>query len=247
MMDYTALQWIWLGVAAFAAGLSKMGLGAVIMLVIPVVASLFGGKESTGLMLPLLMTADVFAVLYYRKNIRFQEIRRLLPWLCAGLLIGLLVGRYINDVQFKAVLSVTVVICLASMIYADVKGRPVAVPDRLLVYALAGILAGFTSMIGNAAGAIVTMYFLSRGYQKDSLISTSVWLFFILNLIKLPLQVFVWHNIGISGLYTALILIPVVLAGAVAGAYAVKRINEKVYKIVLYVMILIAAVALWLR
>ena len=246
-MDFSVVQWIWLGASAFAVGMSKMGLGAVIMLFIPIVANVFGSKESTGLLLPLLMTGDVFAVIYYRENIQVHEIRKLLPWVFIGLFIGLLVGQYIDDIQFKAVFSVSVMICLAAMVYAEVKGKPITVPNKLLFYALVGILGGFTSMVGNAAGAIISIYFLSRGYQKDSLISTSVWLFFIVNIIKLPLQVFVWHNIGVSGLYTALLLLPCVLVGAAAGAYVVKRINEKIYRKVLYVMILIAAIALWLR
>jgi uncharacterized protein len=245
-MGFTAVQWIWLGAAAFAVGISKMGLGGVILLFIPILAGIFGGRESTGLLLPLLMTGDMLAVLYYRKHIQIHEIRRLLLWVCIGLLIGLFVGQYINDSQFKAVLSVSIILCLAVMVYADVKGKPLTVPDKLVFYALVGILGGFTSMVGNAAGPIISIYLLSKGYQKGQLISTSVWLFFIINLLKLPLQIFVWHNIAITGLYSALLLLPAMLAGAVAGAYLVKRMNDKIYRIILYGMILIAAVALWI-
>lgn len=246
-MGFSAVEWIWLGAAAFAVGISKMGLSGVIMLFIPMIASIFGGKESTGLLLPLLMTGDAFAVLYYRKHVEFHEIRKLLLWVCIGLLIGLLAGQYINDAQFKAVLSVSVIICLAAMVYSDIKGKPLTVPNKLVFYALIGILGGFTSMVGNAAGPIVSIYLISRGYQKVPLISTSVWLFFIINLIKLPLQIFVWHNIGLTHLYSTLLLLPAVLAGAAAGAFLVKRINEKLYRKILYAMILIAAIALWIR
>jgi len=244
-MDYSTLQWIWLVIAAIAVGISKMGLSSVVMLVIPIIASLFGGRESTGLMLPLLMVGDVFAVVYYKHHVQLRDIRRLLLWICAGLGIGLFVGQYINDTQFKMFLSLSVILCLAAMIYAEVKGKPLTVPNKTVFYALIGILGGFTSMVGNAAGAIISIYLLSREYPKESYISTYAWLFLIINLIKLPLQIFVWHNIGLSNLYTALILLPVVFLGAVAGAWIVKRINEKLYRKIIYLMILIAAVALW--
>ena len=38
------------------------------MLVIPIVASVFGGKESTGIILPMLLVGDVFAVKYYKRS-----------------------------------------------------------------------------------------------------------------------------------------------------------------------------------
>lgn len=246
-MGFSTVEWVLLGATAFAVGVSKMGLGGVIMLFIPVIAGVFGSRESTGLLLPLLMAGDVFAVVYYQKHVEIREIRRLLLWVCIGIAIGLFAGRTMNEGQFKAVLSVSVIVCLAAMVYADIKGRPLMLPNKLRYYALVGILGGFTSMVGNAAGAIISIYFISRGYQKDALISTSVWLFFIINLIKLPLQIFVWHNIGLPNLYTALLLLPAVLAGAAAGAYLVKKINERLYKIILYAMILIAAAVLWIR
>jgi len=245
MMDYSAAQWVWLGVAAFAVGISKMGLSGVVMLAIPMLAALFGGRESTGLMLPLLMIGDVFAVTYYKHHVQFRDIRRLLVWICLGLAIGLFVGLLINDRQFKMLLSGSVIVCIAAMLYAEVKGKPLTVPNKTVFYALVGILGGFASMVGNAAGAILSIYLLSREYPKDSYISTYAWLFLLINLIKLPLQIFVWHNIGWSNLYTAALLLPAIFMGAVAGAWIVKRINEALYRKIIYCMTLLAAVALW--
>jgi uncharacterized protein len=244
-MEFTAIQWIWLGVAAFAVGIDKMGLAGAVMLIVPVVAAVFGGKESTGLLLPLLMIGDVFAVIYYKHNVQFSDLRRLLLWVCIGIGIGLFAGKYINDGQFKMLLSISVILCLAAMIYAEMKGKQFTVPNKMVFYALVGILGGFTSMVGNAAGPIMSIYLLSRGYAKKSYISTYVWLFMIINLIKLPLQIFVWHNIGLSNLYTALILAPMILAGAFAGAVIVKRINEALFRKVIYGLTLIAAISLW--
>ena len=244
-MEFTAIQWIWLAVAAFAVGIAKMGLAGAVMLIVPIVAAVFGGKDSTGLVLPLLMVGDVFAVIYYKHHVHFSDLRRLLVWVCIGLLLGLFAGEYINDGQFKMLLSISVILCLAAMIYAEAKGKQFTVPNQVVFYALVGILGGFTSMVGNAAGPIMSIYLLSRGYEKNSYICTYAWLFLIINLIKLPLQIFVWHNIGLTNLYVALILVPVILAGAVAGALIVKRINEALFRKVIYGLTLAAAVTLW--
>ena len=243
-MEFSAVQWIWLIIAAFCIGLAKMGLSGVVIFIIPVVAGLFGGKESTGFILPLLMVGDVFAVIYYKHHVQFNDIRRLLAWICVGLVIGLLAGRYIEDSQFKILLSISVLLCLSAMIYAEVKGKQFTVPNKIIFYALFGILGGFTSMVANAAGSIMSIYLLSRGYPKNSYISTYAWLFLIINALKLPLQIFVWHNIGLTNLYTTLVLLPVIFIGAVVGMSIVKRMNDKLYRIVIYGMTLVSAVML---
>jgi uncharacterized protein len=245
-MDFTTVQWFLLGIAAFAVGVAKMGLSAVILLIIPVVAGVFGGKESTGLLLPLLIAGDIFAVVYYRHRVQIGAIRSLLVWVCAGIAVGMLAGRSIDDSLFRAALSVSVIVCLAAMVYAEAKGKQLTVPNKPVFYALIGILGGFTSMVGNAAGPIISIYLLSRGYPKESYISTYAWLFLLINLIKLPLQIFVWNNVGVTNLYITLLLLPVILAGAVTGAYVVRRINEKLYRRTVYAMTLVAAVALWI-
>lgn len=246
MIEFSLIQWIWLGIAAFSVGIAKMGLSGVAILIIPVIASVFGGKESTGLILPLLMVGDVFAVIYYKHHIQLNAIRRLLLWIVIGLLAGLLVGQNIQDKQFKILISISVILCIFAMIFSETKGKQLALPDKIFIYALVGILGGFASMVGNSAGAIISIYLLSIGYPKTSYISTNAWLFFIINLIKMPLQIFIWHNIGLTNLYTTLLLLPIILIGVVVGALVVKRIGEAVFRKLIYLMTLIAAVVLWI-
>ena len=101
-------QWVWLVVTAFLVGFSKTGISGFLMPVIPVLASVFGAKESTGIILPLLIIGDVFALYYYNRHADWGDIRKLLPWTFAGLLLGVIVGNFINDRQFKAIISIYV-------------------------------------------------------------------------------------------------------------------------------------------
>ncbi|MDF2908471.1 MAG: hypothetical protein K0R34_3792, partial [Herbinix sp.] len=73
---------------------------------------------------------------------------------------------------------------------------------------------------------------------------TNAWFFLIINLTKLPLQIFVWHNIGISSLTTTIIMIPVITLGAVFGYFVLKKINEKYFRYIVIVMTAIAAIRL---
>ncbi len=221
-----------------------MGFSGVMTIIIPLMASIFGGKESTGILLPILLTGDIFAVTYYRQHAQWNAIRRLLVWAVVGLIIGVIVGNYVNDKQFKMIIAVSVMICVAILIWIETKGSGFTVPQKTWIYVVAGIAAGFTTMIGNAAGPIMSIYLVAMGYQKNSFLGTYAWFFLIINALKVPLQVFVWHNISLNNAVLAAMLIPAVALGAVLGAVIVKRINEKPFRYLVIGMTIIAAVRL---
>lgn len=249
-MDFTQLlslqidQWIWIVVAAILIGFSKTGIGGAMMLVIPIVASVFGGKESTGIILPMLIVGDVFAVKYYNRHADWGNIKKLLPWSLIGLAVGVVIGKYINDQQFKFLIALSVFVCLGILIYSEKKGDQIKVPTQLWFYAIVGILAGFTSMIGNAAGPIVSIYLLAMAFKKNSFMGTSAWFFMIINLTKVPLQIFFWHNITLQTFSIVIVMIPAIILGAIAGIYVIKKIKEKPFRYMIILMTGIAAIRL---
>jgi uncharacterized membrane protein YfcA len=245
MFDFTLVQWIWVAAASLGVGLSKMGLSGIMTIIIPVMASLFGGKESTGILLPILLVGDVFAVAYYRQHAQWHAIRRLLLWAGIGLLIGAFVGNTVSDREFKTIIAISVMACVGLLIWIETKGGDFAVPEKTWFFALAGILSGFTTMIGNAAGPIMSLYLVAMGYRKNNFLGTYAWFFLIINAIKVPLQVLLWHNITFSNAVLAAMMIPAVALGAVIGAFIVKKINEKLFRYLVIGMTFIAAVRLF--
>lgn len=242
--DLTTAQWIWVIVAAFLVGFSKTGIGGALMLVIPILADVYGGKGSTGILLPMLLVGDVFAVKYYNRHANWSHIRKLMPWVLGGLAAGVVVGNYINDHQFKILIAASVMICLAILVYSEIKGDEVKVPHKLWFYALTGIACGFTSMIGNAAGPIFTIYLLARGFKKNDFMGTMAWFFLIVNLLKMPLQIFFWHNITLQTTLLAVGMIPAIALGALLGIAVIKKIPEKPFRYVIIVMTALTAIKL---
>lgn len=157
---------------------------------------------------------------------------------------GLLVGQNINDKQFKIFIAFSVLLCLIILIYTEKKGDDLKVPSGTWFYALTGMLAGFTSMIGNAAGPIFSGYLLAMGFKKNGFMGTTAWFFFIMNVTKVPLQSFIWHNITFNTILLNLALIPAIAVGALLGTLVVKKLNEKNFKILILVMTAIAAARL---
>lgn len=237
-------QWIWLIIAAVLVGFSKTGIGAVLMPVIPIFAAVFGGKESTGVLLPMLLVGDIMALFYYNRHGQWDDIKNLLPWSLIGLILGIVVGHYINDVQFKAFIASSIFICLIIIIYTEKKGDNLKVPTGKWFYALTGIASGFTSMIGNAAGPLFSVYLLAKGFKKENFIGTTAWFFFIINFSKLPLQIFFWNNISYKTMILTLILIPAIVIGAIFGVRVIKKINEKFFRYIIIGMTAISAIRL---
>ncbi|MFC1562791.1 sulfite exporter TauE/SafE family protein [candidate division KSB1 bacterium] len=226
-------------------GLSKTGLSGMGMLVVPILAGIFGGKPSVGIMLPMLCIGDIFAVRYYHQHAEWSHVLRLMPWTLAGIIIGLFVGNIVSATQFKDIIAVTIMISIALMVWREQRKDEIVIPTYWWFSALTGLVGGFATMIGNAAGPIMAIYLLSMRLTKNIYIGTGAWFFIIVNLVKVPLHVFVWHTITVQTLSFNIALLPAIAAGAFTGVNAVKKIPEKSYRIFIMIMTTIAALKLF--
>ena len=237
----SVVDWILIVVCAMLIGMSKTGVPGVSMIVVPTLALIFGGKQSTGILLPILIIADVFAVVYYHRDAKWKHLLRALPWAFAGLFLALWIGNLVNDDQFKRIIAITVFLSIALMIWKDYYSKREFTPDKWWFAALMGIVGGFATMIGNVAGPIFAIYLLAMHLNKKSFIGTTAWFFFIINLSKFPLQVLVWKNINLNTITISMIVLPAIALGAWLGISLVKRIPEKAYKWVVIVITVVSA------
>lgn len=244
ILNLSLPQWLWVITAAFLIGFSKTGISGAVMPVVPIIASVFGGKGATGITLPMLLIGDIFALIYFNRHGKWSDIKKLLPWVFIGLAAGIAAGNYISDTQFKAFIAVLVFICLVILIYTEKRGDNLNVPKGTWFYALTGIASGFASMIGNAAVPLFSVYLLAKGFKKNSFMGTTTWFFFIINLIKVPLQVFFWHNVTLKAVLLAGTMIPVITLGALFGIVIIKKLNEKTFRFLIIGMTAIAAIRL---
>lgn len=229
-LDFSTLQWILLAVCGMLIGMSKVGVPGVSMLVVPALALIFGGKASTGILLPMLMMADLFGVGYYHRHAEWKYLWKLLPWAFVGIGIALWVGEVVNDTWFKNIIAILVFLCIGLMLWHDRKKGQNLFPDTWWFSAMMGILGGFATMIGNVAGPIFAIYLLAMHLPKNSFIGTGAWFFLIVNFSKFPLHIFVWKTINLDTLTLDLMLLPAIAFGAFAGIKLVQKISEKLYR-----------------
>ncbi|SFZ90540.1 hypothetical protein SAMN05428642_101997 [Flaviramulus basaltis] len=241
-----ALQWIAIGFAVFLLGLSKSGIKGIGIIIVVILALIFGEKTSTGILLPMLICADVFAVIYYNRHAQWDIIKKLLPWMIVGVLIGVWIGNDVSEIIFKRLMAIMIIMSAIVMFYLEIR-KSNKVPTNKWFGIVAGFLAGFTTMIGNLAGPISNVYFLAMRYPKNEFIGTAAWLFFIINVFKLPFHFFVWKTVTVETLVLNSVLIPAVIIGFFLGAYIVKLISNVNYRRFILIVTAIGGIILLFR
>lgn len=234
-------------VIALVTGMAKAGLSGIGIAIVPALALIFGAKESTGVLLPMLITADIMAVVYYRSHAVWRHILRILPWVALGILIAVITGKMINENQFRIVLLSVVWIMLILMVLNDLrKKKGGEIPENQIFASSMGLAGGFATMIGNSAGPVFTLYFLAMRLTKNEFIGTGAWLYLIMNTSKLPLHIFIWKTISVNSIILNLVAIPVIALGIFAGIYIVKLFPEKVYRYFVIITTIISSVFLFI-
>ncbi|MEO1415743.1 MAG: sulfite exporter TauE/SafE family protein [Bacteroidota bacterium] len=227
--EMDTIDWLLMALVGMIVGMSKVGIGGFYAAVIPIMAFIFGPKASTGVLVPILIFADIMAVSYYRRAATWKYIRQLLPWTFVGLGLGVWIGDMIDDQTFKNVLAVVVLGGAAILVWLEIR-KLKEIPDYPWFSAIIGILGGFSTIVGNFAGPVMTVYLLSMRLPKTGFIGTAAWFFFIINLVKIPFHLFVWKTVTWSSFQLDLWIIPTIILGAVLGIQLVKLFSESFFR-----------------
>ena len=210
-------------------GIAKSGIKGVAVLIVTGLALVYGARESTGILMPLLICGDIFAVFYYKRHVEWIYLVKLLPWMIIGVLIGVVLGKDLPEELFRMGMALIILFSVAMMYYWE-KKKNKKIPIHWSFAASTGLLAGFSTMVGNLAGAFSNIYFLAIKLPKNEFIGTAAWLFFIINLFKVPFHIWVWETINLESIKISLTLIPAVISGLLLGVFLVKKINNNKYR-----------------
>jgi len=244
------LRWALAAATSLMVGFSKSAVPGLAVLFVPVFTEVLPARASTGVLLPLLILGDVFAVAFWRRHAVWRHILRLVPWALAGIVGGWLVMGRIDDRLMRPLLGAALIVVLAVNAWHELqraaaqrRGVPVeeTVPDAWWFSALFGLTGGFATMITNAAGAILVVYLLSMRLPRDEFIGTAAWYFLIVNVIKVPFSLSLGLITGPSLLLDAA-LAPGVVVGSVVGILTARRIPQKAFVVAAMVLAFASAV-----
>lgn len=242
--DLSTFQWAFAALSALCVGFSKAGFGAFAILGILFMAQILPPRESTGVILPMLILADVFAVRAFSRYLVREHLWKLLPPSMAGIILGWLAMPVIPNGAFGPVIGWILVVLLAISILqkTSLSGRLACSPGNMST-ALLGLLAGVSTMLANSAGSVVAVYLLACRLPKYEFVGTAAWFFFIVNLIKVPFSA----QLGLITLDTLrynLICAPLVLAGLWMGRALLERMPQNAFDWTLIVLSLLGSLRL---
>ena len=239
MPNLALWQWFLGAFCAFMIGVAKTGMPGVGILVIPLMVVTVGDtKHSAGWLLPILCTADLFAVFYWRRHAAANKLFSMAPWVVVGMAGGA-GALYLEERYLRPLVGTIVLVMLALYLYRRYKSdlRPAH-------GGLYGMAAGFATTVANAAGPVMNLYLLTKQLPKEEFIATGAWFFFVINLAKIP--IYAWHGLfSRTSLIFDAVLIPAVLLGALAGRWLLGRVPPHVFEALVIVMTAASTVLLF--
>ena len=219
--------------SALFFGMSKTGVPGIGILGVLVMMLAFPGEEkmSSGAVLPLLIIADVFAVRYYWRFADVKRIRQLLPTVVVGLFLGTIFMRAIDHSQFKIFLAVLILALVSFEQLRRWRNWNTFPKSKWFAWTM-GLLSGFTTLVGNAAGPVMTVYCASQNFNKHDFMGTFAVFFFIINLMKLPLMGGVVPGLNLitaETLWFNVLILPGLLVGVILGRRLFGIIPERYF------------------
>ncbi len=238
MIELAPWAWALLGLGAVITGLAKTAVpgGATVSVVI--FASVLPARTSTAAMLLLFIVGDVFALTAYRRHAHWPTLLRLAPAVIAGLLAGFAFLAIGDDLLVRRMIGAILLAMVAITLWR--RHRSMAPATGHFAAGAYGTLAGFTTMVANAGGPVMAMYFLATRTPVQVFLGTSAWFFAIVNLTKLPFLA----GLGLltpQVLLTDLLLAPLVVAGALVGMRVTKRMPQQLFDRIVIVLTVLGA------
>jgi uncharacterized membrane protein YfcA len=225
-------------------GTTKTGMPGLGILIVPLMALVLPTRQSTGILLGILILADLFAIIYHRRNARWGHVLRLLPAALAGIVAGYFGLKFVNDQQLKPIIGGIVLLMLAVNYWRTrVKGEDGPVPTQWWFAVALGFMAGITTMMANAAGPIMIIYLLAMRLPKVEFVGTSAWFFFVVNWLKVPFSANL-DLMTIESVKLNLMMLPFIAIGAVMGIFLLKRIPQKAFNAIVQILAAAAAIKL---
>lgn len=227
------LLWVCAVLGALMVGISKAGITGLSILSVALFTHVFpSSKQASGLVLPLLIFGDFVAVLSYRTHTQWRYLWKLMPWTAAGVVLGYFTLGHISDKTTRVMIGVIIVsLCVLGYWrrYLTVGTPETAAPTHWSLAAAIGIIAGFITLVANAAGPLMAIYLVAMRLPKMQFVGTAAVFFMVLNLFKVPFMV----NLGLITVQSFkfnLMLAPAVLLGAFAGRWLLIRINQQLFE-----------------
>ncbi|MDO5068439.1 MAG: sulfite exporter TauE/SafE family protein [Propionibacteriaceae bacterium] len=235
--------WLVLLAGALLVGVAKTALPGLATLAVAMFAFALPARESTAMLLVLLLVGDLVAIWAYRREADFAALRRLVPTVVAGLVLGAVFLAWVDDVMMRRTIGVILLVLTGLTVWGMRRGLEGFVVTGRGGRTAYGMLGGFTTMAANAGGPVMVLYFMAAGFDMARLMGTQAWFFFLVNVAKLPFSA----GLGlfrVEMVLPLLVLAPVVLVGTWLGRLVFRRLDQVWFTRVVLALTVVSALYL---
>ncbi len=237
-------QWPLMILAALCIGFSKAGFSGVSLISVFLFVDMYGAKTSLGVMLPLLIVADLMLYPAFRKYGSWSQVWPLFLPTGLGMVLAVWILVEVSDVLMRQLIGVVILIMVLLQFArarwkAEVEGMA---QSPVFAYFCAGS-GGVATVLANAAGPITQLFLLSRKMEKMELIGVGARLFLVVNLVKLPLNAKL-NLMSAETLKTGLILVPFVAIGVFFGRSLLQKVPQLLFEWMVVCFALFAGIRL---
>ncbi len=221
-----------LALIGFLTGFSKTAIGGIGMVNAALLATLLPAKESMGVMLILLITGDLFAIGVYKKHVEWKMLRGLIWPIIFGIFGGVYFLSRSTDVLLRHTIGVIVLLLvilypISQRLQRNNFSLNLRYPKALRLSL--GLMTGFMSMVANSGGPPMSIYLLLRENTVMKFMGNNAWLFFLVNLFKLPFTLAL-GLLNFESLYYILPALPMVPLGAMLGRKVINKLNLELFQ-----------------
>ncbi|MDZ4848330.1 MAG: sulfite exporter TauE/SafE family protein [Pirellulaceae bacterium] len=244
MPEFSVLQWCLMIIAAAGIGISKSGLSGISMVHVLVFAAVFGARDSTGVVLPMLIFGDICAIRAYGQHANWNQVWRMMPPAIIGVIAAWLWMQSLDETIYKPLIGSIIlgltILQIVRLWRSDFQSK---IPHAVWFAWMMGLTVGMTTMLANAAGPVFGLYLLALMIPKLEFVGTSAWFFLMLNAFKVP---FSWQLglIDLESLQLNALLCPIIIGGLFFGKAIVKRLPQKTFDSLILAFTAIAAMRL---
>ena len=242
-MEINSLFFISVVPAIILYGIAKSGLGGSISLIsVPLMTVVMPLQQALAIILPILIFSDIIAVYRFRREFNFSILRVIVPFAAVGIIIGSLTFSYFSENLLKFIVGIMGFL-FAGHYFLFKKEKTIPAQQNFLKGAICSSIAGFSSFCVHSGGTPTSLYLLPLRLKKEIYVGTRVIFFCFVNLLKLPLYIYL-SMVNFDTLYQSITLFPLAVIGIFIGYKLLKIIKENLFYNIIYALILASSTKL---
>ena len=231
-----------IAILGFMIGFAKGGFGGLGALLTPILALVLPVASAVGVLLPMLMVGDVFAVSMYWKEWDLDLIKRMLPAGIIGAIAGTALLAGLSSDGLRIILGIFVLVLVAYKFLSD-RIQAIRYEPRPWHAPAAGLLAGLASGMFNYGGPAFSSYLLLQRLKARPFIATTAIYFALLNLIKVP--GFLYTGVlDLPLLFSLWWVFPFIPVGIWVARVTLTRLSPSAFEWIIVVLLIFSS--LWL-